>query len=79
MLTSREKDVLSLIGQTKTTKEIALLLNLSVHTVGNHRKGLCAKLNLHSTAELAVLAVSLIQSPDALSRALTAGGSMSHS
>lgn len=78
MLTNREKDVLSLIGQAKTTKEIAILLNLSVHTIGNHRKGLCAKLNLHSTAELAVFAVSLIQRPDALSRALTAGSSLVH-
>jgi DNA-binding CsgD family transcriptional regulator len=52
-LTSREVDVLTLIGQGKTTKEIATLLSISAQTVGNHRKQICRKLNLHSTAELA--------------------------
>jgi DNA-binding CsgD family transcriptional regulator len=52
-LTSREADVLNLIGQGKTTKEIAALLSISAQTVGNHRKQICRKLNLHSTAEIA--------------------------
>jgi DNA-binding CsgD family transcriptional regulator len=56
LLTHRERQVLCLIGQAKTTKEIANLLNLSVHTVGSHRKRLCAKLNLRSSTELALYA-----------------------
>lgn len=55
-LTHRECQVLGLIGQAKTTKEIANLLNLSVHTIGSHRKRLCAKLNLRSGTELALYA-----------------------
>ncbi len=55
-LTSRETDVLALIGQGKTTKEIATLLSISVQTVGNHRKHICRKLDLHSTVEIASFA-----------------------
>lgn len=51
-LTPRQAEVLRLIGQGKTTKELAALLSISALTVGNHRKQLCWKLNLHSTAEL---------------------------
>jgi|KBSMisStandDraft_5_1062788.scaffolds.fasta_scaffold624835_1 DNA-binding CsgD family transcriptional regulator len=51
-LTPREREVLELIGKGKTTKEIAEILNLSAGTVGNHRKGICRKLDTHSTAEL---------------------------
>ena len=59
LLTNREQQVLCLIGQAKTTKEIASLLNLSVHTIGSHRKGLCAKLNLRSSTELALYAINV--------------------
>ena len=59
LLTNRERQVLCLIGQAKTTKEIANLLNLSVHTIGNHRKQLCAKLNLCSSTKLALFAVNV--------------------
>jgi len=59
VLTVREADVLALIGYGKTTKEIAALLGISVETVGNHRKQLCRKLNLHSTAELAAYAATI--------------------
>jgi DNA-binding CsgD family transcriptional regulator len=51
-LTPREQQILDLIGTGKTTKEIADILKLSTGTVGNHRKGICRKLNTHSTAEL---------------------------
>lgn len=51
-LTPRERQVLDLIGQGKTTKEIAALLQLSAGTVSNHRKAICKKLDIHSTAEL---------------------------
>jgi len=52
-LTSREQNVLDLIRKGCTTKDIAALLAISGHTVANHRKHLCRKLNIHSTAELA--------------------------
>jgi DNA-binding CsgD family transcriptional regulator len=51
-LTGREQQVFELIGQGKTTKEIATILNLSTGTIGNYRKSICRKLNAHSTAEL---------------------------
>lgn len=44
--------VLSLLGQGKTSKEIATLLRISVTTVASYRRALCLKLGLHSTAEL---------------------------
>jgi DNA-binding NarL/FixJ family response regulator len=51
-LSPREQQVFDLIGKGKTTKEIAVILNLSTATIGNHRKSICRKLNIHSTAEL---------------------------
>lgn len=56
-LTSRERQVLALIAHGKTSKEIADCMSLSVETVGNHRKSLCRKLAVHSTAELVLRAV----------------------
>jgi DNA-binding CsgD family transcriptional regulator len=50
--TARELEILKLLGQGKTSKEIAVLLNVSVTTVASHRKNLCRKLGAHSTAEL---------------------------
>ncbi len=55
-LTARETEILGLIGQGKTSKQIAAVLNLSVYTVNNHRKHICKKLNLHSTAQLVAFA-----------------------
>ena len=55
-LTPREREVLKIIGQGKTTKQVAEELRLSVATVGNHRKHICKKLELHSTAELVAFA-----------------------
>lgn len=52
MLTERELQVLTLIGEGKTSKQVAEELKLSVATVANHRKHICRKLGLHSTAEL---------------------------
>ncbi|MBI5585934.1 MAG: response regulator transcription factor [Deltaproteobacteria bacterium] len=52
LLTSREKEVLSLIGQGKTNKAIGDLLFISVHTVERHRANILRKLNLHGTADL---------------------------
>lgn len=52
LLTSREREVLQMIAEGKTNKEIASLLNLSVYTVDAHRGRIMEKLNLHSTGEL---------------------------
>jgi DNA-binding CsgD family transcriptional regulator len=51
-ITRREAHILWLLGQGKTTKEMASLLGLSVTTIGSYRRELCRKLNVHSTAEL---------------------------
>lgn len=52
LLTSREREILQLIAEGKTNKEIATLLNLSVYTVDAHRGRVMEKLNLHTTGEL---------------------------
>ena len=56
-LTPREKQILDIIAAGKTTKQIAEELRVSTSTVGNHRKHICKKLDLHSTAELVAFAV----------------------
>ena len=57
LLTPREKQILQLIAQGKSNKEIAALLGLSVNTVGVHRANLMEALHLHRTAELVLYAV----------------------
>ncbi len=57
-LTQREKQVLQLIAQGKSNKEIAAVLEVSVNTVAVHRANLMDELNLHRTAELVLYAVS---------------------
>ncbi|MFZ5926106.1 MAG: response regulator [Acidobacteriota bacterium] len=52
LLTAREREVLQLIAEGKTNKEIASLLKLSVYTVDAHRGRIMEKLNLHSAGEL---------------------------
>lgn len=52
LLTSREREVLQWIAESKTNKEIAMGLNLSVYTVEAHRGRIMEKLNLHSIGEL---------------------------
>lgn len=56
-LTNREKQVLQLIAQGKSNKEIAALLDLSVNTVSVHRANLMEKMNIHRTAELVLFAI----------------------
>jgi two-component system response regulator NreC len=51
-LSSREREVLQLIAEGKTNKEVATKLNLSVYTVDSHRGKIMEKLNLHSAGEL---------------------------
>jgi two-component system, NarL family, response regulator NreC len=57
LLTSREREVLQLLAECKSNKEIASALNLSPYTVDTHRRNLHEKLNLHSLAELILYAV----------------------
>jgi len=57
LLTSREREVLQMLAEGKTNKEIAGVLNLSVYTVDAHRGRIMEKLNLHSINELVRFAV----------------------
>ncbi len=57
LLTSREREVLQMLAEGKTNKDIANLLNLSTYTVETHRSNLMQKLDLHNTAELVLYAV----------------------
>jgi len=57
LLTSREREVLQMIAEGQTNKEIANTLNLSVYTVDAHRGRIMEKLNLHSINELVRFAV----------------------
>ena len=57
LLTGREKEVLQLLAEGKTNKEVATLLNLSLYTVETHRTNLMQKLSLHNTAEIVLYAV----------------------
>ncbi len=55
-LTPREEDVLVLVAQGHSRKEIARILNLSIHTVGRYIKDLYRKLEVTSRAEAAIVA-----------------------
>jgi two-component system response regulator NreC len=57
LLTSREREVLQLLGEGKSNKEVANLLNLSPYTVETHRSNLMEKLNLHNVPDLILYAV----------------------
>src|SRR5215472_13206671 len=57
LLTEREKEILQLLAEGKSNKDVALVLNLSPNTVETHRTHLMQKLGLHSTAEIVLYAV----------------------
>jgi two-component system response regulator NreC len=57
LLSVREREILQLIAEGKANKEVAALLNLSLHTVETHRTHILQKLNLHSVPELILYAV----------------------
>ncbi|MEQ1946961.1 MAG: response regulator transcription factor [Bryobacteraceae bacterium] len=57
LLTGREREVLHMLAEGKSNKEIATLLNLSTYTVETHRRNILEKLNLHGLAELILYAV----------------------
>jgi DNA-binding NarL/FixJ family response regulator len=56
-LSNREREVLKLIAEGKSNKDVALALFISVHTVERHRANLMRKLNLKKTAELVKYAI----------------------
>jgi len=57
LLTSREREVIQLLAEGRTSKEVAVTLNLSVKTAETHRTNLMRKLGLHSVADLTRYAV----------------------
>ncbi|HXJ34016.1 MAG TPA: response regulator transcription factor [Candidatus Eisenbacteria bacterium] len=57
ILTDRERQVLQLIAEGRSSKEIASLLDISIHTAESHRKRVMEKLDLHNTAELVRFAI----------------------
>jgi DNA-binding NarL/FixJ family response regulator len=57
VLTPREREVIQLVAEGKSTKEVALALSLSVKTAETHRTNLMRKLDLHSVAALTLYAV----------------------
>ena len=57
LLTDREKEVLQLLAEGRSNKEVAALLDVGVSTVETHRANLMQKLNLHNTAEIVLYAV----------------------
>jgi DNA-binding NarL/FixJ family response regulator len=58
-LSDREKEVLQLLAEGKSTKEIANELNLSAKTIESHRKNIMTKLNIHTIPELTKYAVRM--------------------
>jgi DNA-binding NarL/FixJ family response regulator len=65
-LTPREREIVQLLAEGKSNKEVAVALNLSVKTAETHRSNLMRKLGLHSVSELVLYAVRnhIVQVPD---------------
>jgi RNA polymerase sigma factor (sigma-70 family) len=57
LLTEREKEILQLVAEGKSNKDVASILNLSTNTVETHRTRVMQKLDLHSTADIVLYAV----------------------
>jgi DNA-binding NarL/FixJ family response regulator len=57
LLTTREREVLQLLAEGRSNKEVAALLELALSTVETHRANLMQKLSLHNTAEIVLYAV----------------------
>jgi RNA polymerase sigma factor (sigma-70 family) len=57
LLTPREREILQLIAEGKSNKEIANMLHLSLYTVETHRSNILSKLNLHTVPDLILYAV----------------------
>jgi DNA-binding NarL/FixJ family response regulator len=56
-LTAREREVVQLLAEGKSTKEVAVMLDLSVKTAETHRSNIMRKLGLHCLSELVLYAV----------------------
>jgi DNA-binding NarL/FixJ family response regulator len=69
-LTPREREVIQLLAEGKSSKEVACLLNLSTKTAETHRSNIMRKLDIHSIRDLVVYAVKndiiQVQMPSAL-------------
>ena len=57
LLTEREKEILQLLAEGRSNKEVAGILNISINTIETHRTRLMQKLNLHSAADIVLYAV----------------------
>ena len=57
LLTNRERELLQLLAEGKSNKEVAALLNLSLYTVETHRSHIIQKLGLHTVPDLILYAV----------------------
>lgn len=57
ILTHREREVLQLMAEGKSTKQIASMLNLSIKTIETHRQHITNKLNINNVAELTKYAI----------------------
>ena len=57
LLTEREREILQMLAEGKSNKEVATILNVSTYTVDTHRAHIMQKLGLHNTAELVLYAV----------------------
>jgi DNA-binding NarL/FixJ family response regulator len=57
LLTQRERELLQLVAEGKSNKDVANMLNLSLYTVETHRGNIMEKLNLHTVPELILYAV----------------------
>lgn len=57
LLTAREREILQMLAEGRSNKEISSALNLSLYTVETHRGNILQKLNLHSLPELILYAV----------------------
>ena len=57
LLTTREREILQLLAEGKSNKDIARLLDLSLYTVETHRSNIMQKLNLHGIPELMLYAI----------------------
>jgi DNA-binding NarL/FixJ family response regulator len=77
ILTAREREITQLLAEGKSSKEVAVLLNLSTKTVETHRSNIMRKLSLHSIRDLVVYAIKnniiQIQMPQLVNTATETG------
>ena len=57
VVSSREREIVQLLAEGKSTKEVASILDLSTHTAETHRSNIMRKLGVHSLSELVLYAV----------------------